>query len=127
MVTAINTNFEIPDSMRTLNPPQGFDPNAIAAHLRDRGFAAAQYEAAYKALEESTKSVLAQIAGGMEGSEAAKERAARSSDEFLEHLQKLADARFLHLAARVNFEVYKSYIDAKRSELSYQKAEMQIL
>jgi len=118
---------EVPEHMRNLNPPAGFDPNAIAAHLRERGFACAQYEAAYKALDDSTKSVLAQVAGNMEGSEAAKDRAARGSEEYLEHLQALADARFLYLVSKVNFEVYRVHIETKRSELSYQKAEMQIL
>lgn len=104
-----------------------FDPDKIAVDLSARGKAWAELDAAFKALEEVTKSVLSEIMGRQnESSEAARERAARSSPDYREHLAAVADARKLATIARVNYDVYRVWIEMKRSELSYQKAEMGI-
>ena len=103
-----------------------FDPDKVAHELSVRGKSWADKDAQFKALDAATKSILGQIAGKMDGSEASKERAARASDEFQNHLQELAEARTLSLIAKISYEVYRTWIDMKRTELSYQKAEMNL-
>ena len=103
-----------------------FNPDKVAQELRVRGESWAETDAQYRALADATKSILCEIAGQMDGSEAAKERAARASDGFKKHLQELADARTLAAIAKISYDVYKTWIDMKRTELSYQKAEMGI-
>jgi inorganic pyrophosphatase/exopolyphosphatase len=44
----------------------------------------------------------------------------------MDHLKDLSEARKLASIARVNYDVMKVFIDMKRSELSYSKAEMSI-
>jgi hypothetical protein len=104
-----------------------FDPDKLAAELSARGKAWAETDAAAKALDDATKSIMANIMCRQnEGSEASKERAARASQEFMDHLKDLSEARKLASIARVNYDVMKVFIDMKRSELSYSKAEMSI-
>ena len=103
-----------------------FDPDKVAQTLRERGDTWAETDSAYRALDDATKSILSKIAGESEGSEAAKERSARASDAYLDHLQAVSNARKAAAQARVAYDVYRVWIDMKRSELSYTKAEMQI-
>lgn len=103
-----------------------FDPDENAAELSLRGKAWAEHDGAFKALDDATKSILSDIAGKCDGSEAAKEREARASDGYRSHLKNLSEARTLALIAKVNYDVYRTWIDMKRTELSYQKAEMGI-
>lgn len=101
-----------------------FDPDQVAHELSKRGLAWVEADSQFKAFDDATKSILSRLAGEQDGSEAAKERSARASEQFKEHLQNLADARFKAAASRVNYDVYRIWIDMKRSELSYHKAEM---
>ena len=103
-----------------------FDPDKVAHELSVRGKSWAEKDAQYRALDDATKSILCEIAGKMDGSEASKERSARASADFYQHLTDLADARTLAAVAKISYDVYKTWIDMKRSELSYQKAEMGI-
>jgi hypothetical protein len=104
-----------------------FDPDKSAAELSMRGIAWAELDGAYKTLDDATKSILSGIATNFEGSEAFKEREARASDEYrYQHLKSLSEARTKATIAKVNYDVYKTWIDMKRTELSYQKAEMGI-
>ena len=104
-----------------------FDPDENAAELSLRGKAWAEHDGAFKALDDATKSILSSIATHFEGSEALKERSARASDEYrYQHLKSLSEARTKATIAKVNYDVYKTWIDMKRTELSYQKAEMGI-
>jgi ElaB/YqjD/DUF883 family membrane-anchored ribosome-binding protein len=101
------------------------DPDKVAEELSKRGKAWAELNAAYQALDDATKSVLSDIAGKQnDGSEASKERAARASQEYRDHLHALAEARTKAAIARVNYDVFQVWIDMKRSEASYTKAEM---
>ena len=104
-----------------------FDPDKVAHELSVRGKSWAEKDAQYRALDDATKSILAGIATNFEGSEALKERSARASDEYrYQHLKSLSEARTKATIAKVNYDVYKTWIDMKRTELSYQKAEMGI-
>ena len=104
-----------------------FNPDENAAELSQRGIAWAELDGAYKALDDAPKSILAGIATNFEGSEAAKEREASASEEYrYHHLKSLNEARTKAAIAKVNYDVYKTWIEMKRTELSYQKAEMGI-
>ena len=103
------------------------DPDKVAAELSARGRAWAELNAAYQALDDATKSVLSDIAGKQnDGSEASRERTARASQEYREHLRHHAEARTKAAIAKINYDVYSVWIDMKRSEASYTKAEMNI-
>lgn len=103
------------------------NPDQVAAELSKRGIAWAECNAAYQALDDATKSILSDIAGKQnDGSEAARERTARASAEYRDHLAALSEARTKAAIAKVNYDVYQVWIDMKRSEASYTKAEMGI-
>ena len=104
-----------------------FSPDQISEEMSKRGKAWAELDGAYRALDDATKSVLSNIASRMDGSEAAKDREARGHKEYREHLEYLATARTAALVAKVNYDVWKMWIDMKRSEISYTKAQMNIL
>ena len=62
-----------------------FDPDKVAHELSVRGKSWAEKDAHYRALDDATKSILCEIAGKMDGSEASKERSARVSADFNQH------------------------------------------
>jgi hypothetical protein len=96
------------------------DPDKAAAELSARGKAWAELNGAYQALDDATKSILSDIAGKQnDGSEASK--------EFREHLTALSEARTKAAIAKVNYDVFAIWLDLKRSEASYMKAEMRIV
>jgi hypothetical protein len=104
------------------------DPDKAAAELSARGKAWAELNGAYQALDDATKSILSDIAGKQnDGSEASRERSARASKEFREHLTALSEARTKAAIAKVNYDVFAIWLDLKRSEASYMKAEMRIV
>lgn len=104
-----------------------FDPDRIAQELSERGMAWADADAAYRALDDVTKSVLSEccIDSG-EKSSAAQETVARTADKFRRHLSALADARRAANRARARLDTYRAWIELKRSEQATQRAEMQI-
>jgi succinate dehydrogenase/fumarate reductase flavoprotein subunit len=111
--------------MNNMGHNSRFDPDAIAHELSKRGMEWADADAAYKALDDATKSVMANaMAGSPEKSNAASEADARRSDKFMKHLEALATARKTAARARVNFDVYKVWIELMRSQESSRRAEM---
>lgn len=104
------------------------DIDSRVAELSKRGKAYAELNAAYEALDDFSKSLLAKLAGDAnDGSEASRERYARAHEDFLRHLGEKGEARTLAAVAKVNYDVYRVWLDLKRSEASYTKAEMGIL
>lgn len=59
--------------------------------------------------------------------EAKLKRLSETDQEYIEFLQKMTDARREAERLRVRYESYKNLFDARRSLLSYQKAEMKLL
>lgn len=99
------------------------DAEALATTLRKRGDDWADKDAAYKALEEVQKSVLAQAFLNVEGgSVAEREAKARASAIFAEHLVAIADAREAANKARVAYDVYRTYVDLMRTNAAAQRA-----
>lgn len=62
-----------------------------------------------------------------EMSEARLRRLMEVDPEYLEFLDKLVEARAESERLRVRYESYKNLFDARRSLLSYQKAEMRLI
>lgn len=60
-------------------------------------------------------------------SEAKLKRATETDPEYIEYLEKLADAKGDCDQLRIRYESYKNLFDARRSMLSYQKAELSLL
>ncbi len=104
-----------------------FDPSQIAYELSERGLDWADKDAAFRALDDTTKSVLSQaMAQSVEKSNAAAETDARRSPMYGTHLVALAEARRESNRARVSFDVYKIWIDLMRSKETTRRAEMQL-
>jgi hypothetical protein len=98
------------------------DPEKLAAELRKRGDEWADRDAAYRALEEVQKSVLAECFLSSEGSVAKREARARISAPFREHLEAISKARSAANKARVAYDVYKTYVEMLRTNASSQRA-----
>lgn len=99
------------------------DATKLAAELRKRGDDWADKDAAYKALEEVQKSVLAQAFLNVDGgSVAEKEAKARASGIFTEHLDAISKARAEANKARVAYDVYRTYVDLMRTNAAAQRA-----
>jgi hypothetical protein len=94
----------------------------LAGELRKRGDDWADKDAAYKALEEVQKSVLANSFVATDGSVAEREAKARISPAFMEHLGAIAKARQEANRARVSYDVYRTYVELMRSNASTQRA-----
>lgn len=54
-------------------------------------------------------------------------RLAESDDEYIAYLEKLSELKQNSERLRVRYESYKNLFEAKRSLLSYQKAEMKLI
>ncbi len=98
------------------------DATKIALELRARGDAWADTDAAYRALEDTEKTVLAEQFLSAEGSVAQREACARVSTLFREHLTAKAEARKAANRAKVAFDVFKVFIELQRTNASSQRA-----
>lgn len=94
--------------------------------LRKRGEDWADADAAFKALDESTKAVLSECIADLNEdlSMAKAEQQARRSPKYLEHMRAVESARRAANRARVSYSTYQTFLDFKRSQISLQKAEM---
>jgi len=97
------------------------DAEKLATELRKRGDDWADKDAAYRALEEVQKSILAELFLGYSGSVAERESGARSDDAFKEHLRAIAEARKEANRAKVAYDVYRIYVDMTRTNASSQR------
>ena len=104
------------------------DANKLSQELSTRSIARAEKSSAFKALEDSEKSILATITEShlMQGSKsvAAAELKARSSAEYKDFLERKGAARLESDLAIGAHEVYRIHIELLRSNLSYEKAQM---
>ena len=95
------------------------DAEKLAAELRKRGDEWADRDAAYKALEDVQRSVLAEcMLEATAESISLKEAQARSCDTFKSHLASLADARQKANRAKVAYDVWKVYLEMVRTNAS---------
>ena len=102
-----------------------FDPDKIAEELSRRGLAWADSDAAYKALDEATKSVLAEcMADAGDVSVAKAEMQGRGHGAYRAHLEAVDKARRAANRARVNYDTFQVWIELKRTEQATKRAEM---
>lgn len=94
----------------------------LAAELRKRGDDWADKDAAYRALDEVQKSILAEAFLKTEGPVAEREAKARASALFAGHLDVIAKARQEANRARVAYDVYRTYVDLLRTNAANQRA-----
>lgn len=102
-------------------------PEEIYHQLDELGEDWAGKDADWRALDESTKSILSECMRAQnETSVAAREEGARCSPIFREHLDALSSARRKANIARVNYDNYKIYVDLLRTKAANRRAEMNL-
>ncbi len=105
------------------------NPDEIYKTITEAGDDWADKKAAYEALNDVTKSVLAEITGrylDAGQNKGASEISALASKDYREHLASLSKARGQFLHAQVRFESLKLLAELRRSEESTRRAEMNL-
>lgn len=105
------------------------DPTAIRERLVTSGEEWAEKEAAASWLEDSRKSVRAQLAMThlkVAGSMGKAELMAEADQEYVQHLEKTIQARKLANIAKVNYEGNKVWVDLVRSLEATRRQEMNL-
>lgn len=106
-----------------------FNPDKIYHEVTGAGEEWADKKAAYEALDDNTKSVLAEITGRyMDGkiSKAQAETMALSSRDYRDHLADLSKARSAFLRAQVKYDSLRMLVELRRSQESSRRAEMSL-
>ena len=98
------------------------DSNKLHARIQALGLEWSDADAAYKALEEAGKTVLAQEFLAATGSVAERDARARVSEAYRSHLNATAEARNAMNRAKVNYDVARVYVDLERTNASGQRA-----
>ena len=100
------------------------DVDGLCNTGEELGLIWADMDAAHRALDDATKSVLARCKGKYGGSDAACTAEALRDDEYLGHLKALAAARVAASKARVRYDMHKVRIELTRSNASTERAQM---
>jgi hypothetical protein len=106
-----------------------FDPDKIYATVSEAGEEWADKKSAYEALDDNTKSILADIAlGYMDGktSKAEAELRALASKPYRDHLAEVKAARRAWLMTQVKYDSLKMLVELRRSQESSRRAEMNL-
>lgn len=104
-----------------------YDPDEIFTALVTTGYDWADKQHAFDLLDGVTKSVLSELMLQFDGSMAEREARARASIEFKDHMKSLADAKHKANRAKVKYDSCKALADARRTEQSTRRTEMQHL
>ena len=108
-----------------------FDPTTIYRQVLAAGEDWADKKAAYQALEDVSKSVLAQQKGSLmdAGAKSVTEAEMRAlyGESYRAHLESLSAARSAWLHAQVRYESLKMLAELRRSEESSKRAEMRMV
>ena len=105
------------------------DPDKIFHEVSTAGDEWADRKAAFEALDDVTKSVLADITGRfMDGkiSRTEAERYALASQDYRQHLASVSKARSEWLRAQVRYDSLKLLADLRRSQESTRRQEMKL-
>jgi hypothetical protein len=110
-----------PSNLRYLNI------DALCSEAEEAGYAYADAKAAYEALEQTRKSVLAQgmkayFDEGMPGNKA--ETLALADESYLDFVRRMVKAGHAADRARVRFEIMKTRIELLRTNASTERAAM---
>lgn len=106
-----------------------FDPDKIFREVLAAGERWADLKGAYEALDDNTKSVLADITSTFleqKMTRAEAEMRALASGEYKLHLASVSKARREYLRAQVAYDSLKMLADLRRSEESTKRAEMRM-
>lgn len=102
-----------------------FDPTEIAERMRLAGEEWSDLDAAANMLEETRKSVLAELVNQSKGgSIAAKESEALANPDYKEHINKMVEARRNANRARVRYDTAKAWVELVRTSEATKRAEM---
>lgn len=105
-----------------------YDPLKIYNKLVEIGSEWADKKAAFQILDDMTKTILAERISEMEGgSMAERTEKAKADKMYTAHLRGLGEARREYLMAEVKWKSAQMYADAKRTEQSTKRAELQNL
>lgn len=108
----------------------GIDPEKLAEELSRRGQEWADKDAAFFALDETKKDVLALCCSQVNDQDLPQvkiEQKARTSVAWRENQAKLTAARREMNVAKVNYTVFQTYIELKRSKEATNRSEMQLI
>lgn len=101
------------------------DLNEIHKKLVDAGDEWADADAAASFLEETRKTVLAQLKTmSQASSDAARETEALASDGYQEHVRRMVDARKAANKAKVAYDSSKTWVELWRTKAANERAEM---
>jgi hypothetical protein len=103
-----------------------FDPEAIFHRLTTAGDEWVDKEAAAELLEETKKTVLAELMQGFQGSNAERERCALADSAYKLHITKMNAARKEANRARVRYDSMKVLAELRRTQESTRRAEANI-
>lgn len=103
-----------------------FDPDRIYKQLTECGEEWVDKNAAAELLEETRKTVLAELAAVEHGSMAAKESAALANPAYKLHLTNMVAARKEANRARVRYDSMKVLAEMRRTQESTRRAEIGI-
>ena len=103
------------------------DPDAIFTEVLAAGNDWADKKSAFEALDDNSKSVLADITGRYREGKTSRteaERYALASKDYKEHLADVSKARKEWLIAQVRYDCLKMLSELRRSQESSRRAEM---
>lgn len=103
-----------------------FDPDRIYHEIVIAGEGWADKEAAAAVLEETKKTVLAELKRGYQGSEAERERNALADPAYKLHLTNMNSARRDANRARVRYDAVRVLGEMRRTQESTRRAEANI-
>ena len=103
-----------------------FDPEAIFRRLEDAGNDWADKNAAAEILEETKKTLLAELMQGFQGSNAERERIALADTTYKHHLRTMVAARREANRARVRYDSVRVLAEMRRTQESTRRAEANI-
>lgn len=101
-----------------------FNPEEIYERLRMAGEDWVDKDAAANLLEETKKTVLAELMGGFQGSSAERERNALADSAYRLHLTKMNAARKEANRAKVKYDSMKVLAEMRRTQESTRRHEM---
>lgn len=103
-----------------------FDPEKIYHQLNEAGEEWADKDAAANILEETKKTLLAELMQGFQGSNAERERCALAETTYKLHLKNMVAARKEATRARVRYDSMRVLAEMRRTQESTRRAEANI-
>lgn len=116
----------VPGSRGYVGSAGDFDPEAIYHRLNESGEEWVDKEAAAELLEETKKTVLAEIMNSFQGSTAERERLALADPAYRLHVTNMTAARKEANRALVRYDSMKVLAELRRTEASTRRAEMML-